>query len=359
MSYTMRCMKVKVIGAGSIGNHLTQACRRMGWDVTVTDADPKALARMRDDIYPSRYGSWDESITQFVAGEEPKGGYDIIMIGTPPHVRTRLALDALKEKPRLILLEKPVSFPFDPLLKRFAVSAKKQRVIVLVGYDHAVAPSIDHIAKLLQKNIIGEPLALDVEFREHWQGIFKAHPWLSGPEDSYLGYWEKGGGASGEHSHALHLWQYLARVAGMGVWKKMSAHLKEEKQGKAKFDSVASFTFETDKKKPGRVIQDVITLPTRKWARVQGSKGFVEWICNGHATGDIVRWNDGKSDHEEVFAKNRPDDFYAETLHIRDLLEKRVKAKDSPLSISSGISVVRVLESAWKNRGKSLTIIRK
>jgi predicted dehydrogenase len=91
-------------------------------------------------------------------------------------VRTKVALEALKEKPRLMLLEKPLSFPFDPNLKKFVAAAKKQKTIVLVGYDHAVAKSINRVAELLKKKSIGEPLTLDVEFREHWQGIFKAHP---------------------------------------------------------------------------------------------------------------------------------------------------------------------------------------
>ena len=36
-------------------------------------------------------------------------------------------------------------------------------------------------------------------------GYFKAHPWLSGPNDSYLGFKNRGGGALMEHSHGLHL----------------------------------------------------------------------------------------------------------------------------------------------------------
>ena len=352
-------MKVKVIGAGSIGNHLSQAARRMGWDVVVVDADPKALARMKNDIYPTRYGAWDEAIEQYVAGEEPKGGYDVIMVGTPPHVRMQIALKALAEKPKILFLEKPLSFPFDPNLKKFIAALKKQKgTVALVGYDHAVATSTDRFAELLKQKVVGEPLTLDVEFREHWQGIFKAHPWLSGPQDSYLGYWKKGGGASGEHSHALHLWQHLAKKAGFGSWKKVTSHLKVEKKGKTEYDSLASFSFETDKGKMGRVIQDVITMPTRKWARIQGTEGFIEWLCNGHATGDIVRFAGGDgSVHEEIFEKRRPDDFYKEMLHINDIIEKRVKPADSPLAFETGVSVMRVLETAWKSKGKSLQTI--
>lgn len=352
-------MQVKIIGAGSIGNHLTQAARRMGWAVTVVDADPKALTRMREDIYPARYGKWDPEIKQYVAGQEPKGGFDVIMIGTPPHVRLSVALEAIKENPKVLFLEKPLTFPFDPALKKLSTQLKKKRgVIGLVGYDHAVAKSIQRIEALLKKKVIGKPLTLDVEFREHWQGIFKAHPWLSGPQDSYLGYWKKGGGASGEHSHALHLWQHLARQAGMGGWKQMNSHLKLEKKGKAEYDSVASFLFETEKGNAGRVIQDVVTMPTRKWARIQGTDGFIEWGCNGHATGDLVRWSSNSEVHGEIFPKNRPDDFYFEMLHIKAILTKKINAKDSPLRLETGFAVMRILENAWSSKKEMIRLPR-
>lgn len=352
-------MKVKVIGAGSIGNHLSQAARRMGWDVIVVDADPEALRRMRENIYPTRYGAWDTAIQQYVAGTEPRGGFDIIMIGTPPHVRLSIALKALEENPKILFLEKPVTFPFDPTLKKVRALLAKKKIIGLVGYDHAVAKSIQRVDALLKKKVVGKILTIDVEFREHWQGIFKAHPWLSGPQDSYLGYWKKGGGASGEHSHALHLWQHLARQSGIGKWQKMYAHLKLEKKGKTEYDSVASFLFETEKGNAGRVIQDVVTIPTRKWARIQGKDGFIEWICGGHVTGDMVRWAQGTEVHEEIFPKSRPDDFYAEMLHINEIFKKRVQPKDSPLALETGIAVMKILETAWSSKNKGGVIISK
>ena len=38
-------MRAKIIGAGSIGNHLGHACRRLGWGVTLCDVDPAARRR--------------------------------------------------------------------------------------------------------------------------------------------------------------------------------------------------------------------------------------------------------------------------------------------------------------------------
>ena len=53
-------MNVKIYGSGSIGNHLAQASRRMGWSVDMCDIDDEALIRAKNEIYPARYGSWDE-----------------------------------------------------------------------------------------------------------------------------------------------------------------------------------------------------------------------------------------------------------------------------------------------------------
>ena len=58
-------MKVKIYGAGSIGNHLSHASRVLDWEVDVYDLDNNALDRMKNIIYPSRYGKWDESIKLF------------------------------------------------------------------------------------------------------------------------------------------------------------------------------------------------------------------------------------------------------------------------------------------------------
>src|SRR3989344_1272791 len=112
-------MKIKIIGAGSIGNHLAQASRRMGWQVTVVDRDPEALRRMEEEIYPKRYGSWDASIELFTSDKEPRGGFDIIMIGTPPDTHMQLALQALDEKPKVLQIEKPLCTPSLVGLKEF------------------------------------------------------------------------------------------------------------------------------------------------------------------------------------------------------------------------------------------------
>src|SRR3569833_3701653 len=104
-------MKVKVIGAGSIGNHLSNASRALGWSVDLVDVDRVALERTRTQIYPARYGRWDEQIGLHTSDRAPVGGFDLICVGTPPDSHLSLARASLAERPRAILIEKPLCGP--------------------------------------------------------------------------------------------------------------------------------------------------------------------------------------------------------------------------------------------------------
>ncbi|MDH5537978.1 MAG: Gfo/Idh/MocA family oxidoreductase, partial [Rhizobacter sp.] len=207
---------IKILGAGSIGNHLSNAARSLGWSVDLCDIDPSALERTRTQIYPSRYGRWDDAIRLHESKDEPRGGHDLIFIGTPPHVHLPLALRALDEKPKAILIEKPVCGPDLDGAKDLLDRAQREGVAVFVGYDHVIGRASRIAGDLALSADLGPVTTLDVEFREHWGGIFSAHPWLAGPWETYLGYWQRGGGASGEHSHAANLWQHFAHQLGAG-----------------------------------------------------------------------------------------------------------------------------------------------
>ena len=67
-------MRVKIIGAGSIGNHLSQAARSKGWNVVLCDKDARCLkAHEGQTIYPQRYGSWDDKIALHHVDDAPIG----------------------------------------------------------------------------------------------------------------------------------------------------------------------------------------------------------------------------------------------------------------------------------------------
>lgn len=346
-------MKIKIFGAGSIGNHLAQASRRAGWDVSVVDRDPKALERMRTDIYPKRYGAWDNAIGLFTTDKEPKGGFDVVFIGTPPHVRLDIAMDVLKEKPRLIQLEKPAFPPFmgkkeEKRIGKFLSELKAGGTRCVVGYEYVLGSGVKQIEDFISSGGIGTADVLEVAFRENWSGILKAHSWLSGPQDSYLGFWKKGGGASGEHSHAIHFWQHFSDISGLGKISEVSSSMDMVKNESTEFDKACFMTVRTDRGFLGRIVQDVVTEPFLLSMRIQGNLGFAEWkkyLDKDRGVVEEINLNSVKY----VRALIRPDDFFHEIQHIGKILDGTISAEASPISIDSGISALAVLTAAHKS----------
>jgi predicted dehydrogenase len=347
--------KVKIHGCGSIGNHLAHASRSLGWKVDMCDIDRAALDRTKNSIYPTRYGGWDDQIGLFESGSEPKGGYDLIVIGTPPDVHIDLALSALDERPKAIVIEKPICGPGLEGADLLALKAKELGVSVFSGYDHVVGAAAEKFSAAIVEKDFGELLTLDVEFREHWAGIFGAHPWLAGPQDTYLGYVKRGGGASGEHSHALNLWQHFAHAAGKGRVTRVSAQMQFVTDGQVEYDRLCFLHLETEKGFVGRVVQDVVTLPARKWARAQHVDGAVEWQCGAKPGCDEVRETlyNGKTSSTEV-KKTRPDDFIKELRHIEAVLAGSIA--ESPISLERGLDTMLVLAAAHLSVQQEATV---
>ena len=246
--------RVKIIGAGSLGNHVAHAARQLGWSVAVCDTSVEALRRMKDEIYPRRYGTWDPAIALHHADAAPAGGFDLIHVGTPPDSHLSVATQALRENPRSIVVEKPLCPPTSlDRAAEFCEEACASRTKVFIGYDYVVGKATRKVEELVRSGIVGEVHTLDVEFREHWQGILDAHPWLQHPCDSYLGFWRRGGGATNEHSHAVNLWQHFAHVVGAGRVTEVSAMLTRVKENGADYDSMCLLNLRTEGGVMGRV----------------------------------------------------------------------------------------------------------
>ena len=344
----MTVFHVKVIGAGSIGNHLSHAARSLGWRVDICDLDPAALRRTREEIYPARYGTWDDAIRLFEAKDAPVGGYDLICVGTPPDSHVPLALAAIRERPKAVLVEKPFCTPDLAGAQELFDLAAANGVAVFTGYDHVVGKASLKFAEVVQGGALGAIETLDVEFREFWGGIFAAHPWLSGPADSYLGFWKRGGGASGEHSHALNLWQHFAHVLGAGRVVEVSATMQFVADGQVNYDKLCFLHLRTERDLVGRVVQDVVTAPPRKWARAQGRQGYAEWHCGFTPGVDAVLRGSGAGQAEpHLVQKTRPGDFIQELQHLEASLQPGAPA--SPISVSRGLDTMLVLAAAHRS----------
>jgi predicted dehydrogenase len=335
-------MRVKVIGAGSIGNHLSNAARQLGWSMDLCDTDAAALERTRTHIYPSRYGAWDDRIRLFNAAQAPTGQYDLICVGTPPDSHVPLGLAAINEKPKAVLIEKPLCTPDLAGAQKLYDRSRELGVAVFTGYDHVVGQAAEQVSAILAEGALGAISTIDVEFREYWGGIFKAHPWLDGPQDSYLGYSNRGGGASGEHSHAANLWQHFAHACGGGRIVEVAATLDFVRDGIVDYDRLCLANVVTQTGLTGRFVQDVVTQPPRKWARIQGDRGFAEWHCGLKPGCDAVFHQFGDAEPSTThIEKTRPQDFIRELQHI-----ERALSSGSPpahIGVERGLDTMLVI----------------
>ena len=340
-------IKVKIYGAGSIGNHLAYGCRSKGWRVLMCDLDQKALERTQQDIYPSRYGRWDPEIRLSRPDNLPDEAFDLVIIGTPPDTHMSLAKTILKTRPpRALLIEKPLCTPSLEGAQEIVELQAATGAFVAVGYNHTLTENSNRAEQILASNLIGQPLTISAKFREHWGGIFGAHPWLSGPQDTYLGFFKRGGGASGEHSHAMNIWQHFAHLAGQGRIIKVSAAMDMVDNESVQYDQVCLLNVETESGFVGNIAQDVITEPAQKAVRIQGLNGFVEWIVNHDGGHDAIRYWDGKADiQQELIPKTRPEDFEGEIDHLESILQGSFSG-ESPISLQRGLDTMMVVAAA-------------
>lgn len=350
----MASLSVLIYGAGSIGNHLAHAARQLNYRVSIFDIDEDALHRTKNQIYPDRYGAWDEEIT-LITNESHVPNADLVIIGTPPDLHIPIALKVVKKSPKAILIEKPLSgldlSGMDILMSNAVVPPGN----IFVGYDHVLSKAVQKIENLLTEFDIGKLETIDVEFREHWGGIFAAHPWLSGPEESYLGYSHRGGGALAEHSHALNLWQHLSRLLGAGKVQKVQAMMEFVKTDSINYDKIAFLNLKTESGMIGRCVQDVVTSPPSKTIKIQGDKGSlsVEFSKNSDR---IILADPGVEKKEIIFEKTRPDDFIAELSHIADQINGNTST--SPIAVKYGLETMAVIKAAHESAtlGKALEV---
>jgi predicted dehydrogenase len=320
---------VAIIGAGSIGNHLAYSCRKLDWHVDVFDTDATALSRFRSDIYPSRYGIFDEAIqlkgmSEF--GVSQDRAYEVILIGTPPDTHYSVLLKALVLKPKVIMIEKPITGPdMNQIAKMREIFKNNPQTTFLCGYNHKVNIVTKVAEQLIRDSMAGDFVSLEVSWQESWAGILKAHPWLENHNSSYLGFYKRGGGALFEHSHGLDIWLHFSRILNLGRVHEVSAvaSFENDVSGKPQYDTSIEINLKTTKSFKGTVKQDVTTLPSKKQVEIQTKLHKLVIGFNDHALGDFVVLTELRTG-DEVFRlsaeKSRPFDFDLEIHEISRVL---------------------------------------
>ncbi len=330
-------MKARVFGAGSIGNHLTHALIKRGFSVEVVDIDKSSLLRMRDEIYPLRYGTWDDSIKLLL--EPTQNLVDLEVIGTPPDIHSKILLEGINlNRSKAWLVEKPFTYPdLDHIndLKNKLVGFEER---IFVGYNHSVTPPFITFLKAISKK--NNVTRIYCNWLEHWGGIFKAHPWLKGPEDSYLGFYKRGGGSLMEHSHGLHILLLVINNLGLKI-NNTSSSVKKDQNGN--YDEYVNIVFNLEGSFGDLIATyttDVLTKDTSKKIVVETEDEIFSVEFGGYnGSSDIFRHVCKNNELKTIYKKNRPDDFKYEISLLGDMLEGGNSRLIGNLSCKWGIEI--------------------
>lgn len=341
--------KILIIGAGSIGNHMTNACLKIGYEVFITDKSDKALTFMKKNLFPKRYGYWDKkNINQIYFNDLNNLRslfFDLIIIGTPPNSHYKLAeLCEKKFKFSNMLIEKPIcSYKEDQA--KFLKYYKKNKKRVFCGYNHSISPGIKKLVELSKKNKNNLNF-IEVKWKEGWSGILNAHYWLKDEFSSYLGDIKMGGGALQEHSHGLHLSIYLLKKLISENYKitHFKSHFKNKKQKKYDFYNILNF--ESKKKKLALEI-DLLEPNSLKQITISFENMTLRWICNYEKNLDILRIYKNNKSKTYNFKKTRESEFINEIKHISSIKNFN-EYKKSPINIQMGVKTMDVIKKVFK-----------
>ena len=329
--------KILIFGAGSIGNHMTHACLKLGLKVYITDISEESLKRMKSVVYPKRYGSWNEkiSIINYKDIYTNKTNFDLLIIGTPPITHFDIFFNSIKYlKFKKILIEKPLAHFLEKRIRLFKNNQKK--IFTFCGYNHSLSPSFTSYSNLIKNIPIKNILLIDVEWKEGWKGILGAHFWLKNEFQSYLGNIKKGGGALHEHSHGLHLLICILSLYKIKLKEKKTI-MQFKKKNKLRYDLHTCLTWFEDKFLI-KYETNLISEPSKKKITIDTVKYKYFWINNYKKNIDAVikkNISDGK-EKKFFFQKTRSSEFENEIKHI-------LKINDKKSYLSSNININKAL----------------
>jgi len=334
---------VLIFGAGSIGNHMTNACLKLKFNVFVTDISSDALNRMKKKVFIKRYGKWNAKIklVNFKEVFKLKDKFELIIIGTPPMSHIELYRKSKKNLNfNKILIEKPLCV----FNQKFSLSKKEvYNRNIFCGYNHSISPSINFLFQKIDSINSNDVEFIDIQWREGWRGIMKAHFWLKSESETYLANYKKGGGALQEHSHGLHLSICLLKKFFKKKYKIFDKRTVFSKTIKnKKYDKYSSILFYSKSKKLNLEL-DLFSLNSRKEINIYlKNNKSITWIHNFKKNNDLVRFSNGKKEKNIFFKKNRSTEFISEIEHICDIDTKK-KYFLSRINITNAIECMKII----------------
>lgn len=330
---------VLIFGAGSIGNHMSYAARKLRLNVFVTDIKDQSLFLMKKVIYKKRYGIWDNKIKiiKYKDVFNLKNNFDLIIIGTPPKSHIKVFLKIKKKlKYKKILIEKPLT-NFNNNLNYFIKNKNSIKNTVFIGYNHSISKSFLFFLKLIKIIKKKEINEIDVQWKENFTKIMNAHFWIKKLNKTYISKTSVGGGALHEHSHGLHLLILVMKIFKIKINKLNKIILYNKKFKYDKLVNINCF----EKNILINYNTNLISNNVKKEITISGLNIIISWINNFEKNYDAVIFRKRNVNKIYKFKKTRSSEFQNEIEYL--LKVKRDQISKSNLNIYHGIEVMKLI----------------
>lgn len=236
-----------------------------------------------------------------------------------------------------LLVEKPLSASLDGI-PQFLEICRKQKTVLLIGYNLRFLPSLQRFRDLLNENVIGRVISVRCEIGQNlpsWRPDADYRQGVSARR-------ELGGGALLELSHEI---DYLRWI--FGDIDMVKATLSRQSSFEINVEDTAHLILsfaptETGSQLTGTLNMDFIRHDTTRLCTAIGENGSLRW--NG-LTGVVEQLDAGEKEWRERYKHQhqRDDSYLAEWQHFIACVDEQ---KTPIISGEDGLMVLQIVEAA-------------
>lgn len=320
--------RLLIVGCGSIGRRHIRVFRELGVEFI-------GVADLRQDRLDQAKSETDlDVLVQDYRSALDQHRYDAVVITTPPHIHTAIALDAAAAGCNLFI-EKPLAVNRQDSDRLIAL-CRERKLTAYTAYCYRFIPSVERLREILSAGTIGKVLSARLHISSY---LPDWHPWED-YRDFYMAKKAEGGGALLDESHGIDLLRWL-----FGEISEVSAFVCNVSDLEITSDdlSVLQLRFVA-----GPVVQahfDLLGRSPRIGLEVIGSTGTLLWdrIDPKISIFDAI----AKEWREECFAKDDTVQSYPrQARHFLDCLKTGSETRNS---LEDGRRTLEVLLAAFKS----------
>jgi len=255
-------VKILVIGAGSIGGkHLLNLSRMKAGELSVCETDPARLEQVCRTFGIPGFMELEKALAQ-----KP----DAVIVATPTHLHTPVALEALKTVKNLFI-EKPIADTLEQA-ERLTADAARRKAMVLVGCNLRFHPGVASLKTALAAGLLKKPLSVRAWFSHYLPN------WRPGSDyrKTYSARSDQAGGILLECVHELdYLRWMLGEISGLDCFCEQISELEIDSE------DIAWMRLHFKSGTIGQIQMDYLSPLKMRGCELIGTDGILRWSSEG------------------------------------------------------------------------------